>query len=311
MPDTPEISETKRALFEKYLQGDLSPAATSLLLTSARTEVSGDTSVLALHQQGSNRPFFFLHGQWDGQSFYCHSLAARLGADQPFYAIDPYDLPRQQTLPTLEAMARAQLQIIRSIQPQGPYLLGGWCNGAVVVYEMARQLQAASQKLDALILLDASALTYAPLHRLYYRSIRLLGACLHLDREWQVRWYLSCKHVLRLLRRFVRYRIIQRRADPAPLPFRALRRDYARLYDWIMLAYKPQSIYQGKIFFLWAAQALQTRESRPSWRKIETQGENEVYLLPGNHITVRTDHLPALADRLYECLKRVQTQSQQ
>ncbi|HEY1350085.1 MAG TPA: alpha/beta fold hydrolase [Ktedonobacteraceae bacterium] len=311
MPDTPELSETKRVLLEKYLQGELSPQAESLLLSSSKgTQAGGNASVLALHRQGSNRPFFFLHGQWDGQSFYCYPLAERLGADQPFYAIDPYDLPHQRTLPTLEAMARTHLQLIRTIQPQGPYLLGGWCNGAVVAYEMARQLQAAGEKLEALILMDASALTYTPLHRLYYRGIRLLGACLHLGVERQIRGYLNCKHVLRLARRFVRYRLIQRRADPAPLPFRALRQDYARLYDWVMLAYKPQSIYQGKIFFLWAAQAFQTRESRQSWRKIETQGENEAHLLPGNHITVRTEHLPVLADRLDECLKRVQTQSQ-
>jgi thioesterase domain-containing protein len=303
MPDMPELSEAKRALLEKYLQGELSPAATSLLTASQKTvEAPIAPSVLALHKQGHKQPFFFLHGQWDGQSFYCYPLAERLGADQPFYALDPYDLPRQQTLPTLEEMARAQLQIVRSIQPEGPYLLGGWCNGAVVAYEMARQLQAAGEKLDALILMDASILTYALLHRIYYHSIRLLGTCLHLSVERQLRGYLYCKHALRLTRRFLLYRIVQRKPDPAPLPFHALRHDYARLYDWVMQDYTPQSMYEGKIFFLWAAHAFQTRESRPGWRKLETYGENEVHLLPGNHITVRTEHLHALADLLYECL---------
>jgi hypothetical protein len=264
MPDMPELSETKRALLEKYMQGELSPAGTSLLTSATkRAEVPPAPCVLALHRQGLKQPFFFLHGQWDGQSFYCYPLADRLGADQPFYALDPYDLPRQQTLPTLQEMARTQLQIVRSIQPEGPYLLGGWCNGAVVAYEMARQLQAAGEKLDALILIDASVLTYTLIHRIYYRCIRLLGACLHTSTEQQLRGYLYCKHALRLSKRFLLYRILLRKPDPAPLPFHALRRDYARLYDWVMQDYKPQSLYQGKIFFLWAAQAFQTRESRP------------------------------------------------
>ncbi len=308
MPDTPELSETKRALLEKYLQGDLSQTAKSLLASVGKPEVPPLASVLVVQKNGSKRPFFFLHGQWDGRSFYCYTLANRLGPDQPFYALDPYDLVNQQTLPTLEEMARTQLQIMRSIQPEGPYLLAGWCNGAVVAYEMARQLQAAGEKLDLLILMDASVLTYSFMHRVYYRSIRFLGRLLHLSVEKQLRGYLSFKHVLRLARRFVRYRIVLRKPDPAPLSFKELRRDYARLYDWIVLDYKPQSIYNGKTIFFWAADAFQTKESRPSWQKIEAQGENEVHFLPGDHITVRTDHLDALAELLYECVTRVQSE---
>jgi thioesterase domain-containing protein len=308
MPDTPELSETKRALLEKYLQGDLSQTAKSLLASAGKPETPPVASVLVVQKNGSKRPFFFLHGQWDGRSFYCYTLANRLGPDQPFYALDPYDLVNQQTLPTLEEMARTQLQIMRSIQPEGPYLLAGWCNGAVVAYEMARQLQAAGEKLDLLILMDASTLTYSFMHRVYYRSIRLLGELCHLGVEKQIKGYLSIKHALRLAKRFVRYRIVLRKPDPEPLSFKELRRDYARLYDWIVLDYKPQSIYNGKIIFFWAAGAFQTKESRPSWQKIEAHGENEVHFLPGDHITVRTDHLNALAELLYECVNRVQSE---
>ena len=306
MPDTPELSETKRALLEKYLQGDLSQAAKSLLASPGKPEVRPVASVLAVQKDGDKRPFFFLHGQWDGRSFYCYTLADRLGPDQPFYALDPYDLPDQKTLPTLEEMASTQLQIIRSIQPEGPYLLSGWCNGAVVAYEMARQLQAAGEKLDLLILMDASVLTYPLMHRIYYRSIRLLGNFFHLSVEKQIRTYLSIKHVFRLAKRFVLYRIVRRKPDPRPLSFKELRRDYARLYDWVVLDYKPQSIYNGKTIFFWAANAFQTNESRPSWKKVEAHDENEVHLLPGNHITVRTDHLDTLADLLYRCVAQVQ-----
>lgn len=306
MPDTPELSETKRALLEKYLQGDLSQAAKSRLASSGKPEAPPAASVLAVQKNGSKRPFFFLHGQWDGRSFYCYTLANKLGPDQPFYALDPYDLVNQKTLPTLEEMARTQIQIMRSIQPEGPYLLSGWCNGAVVAYEMARQLQAAGEEIDLLILMDPSVLTYPLLYRMYYRSIRLLGRLLHLSIESQVGGYLSIKHAFRLVKRFIRYRVILRKPDPKPLSFKDLRQDYARLYDWVVLDYKPQGIYNGKSIFFWAADAFQTKESRPSWQKIEAHGENEVHFLPGNHITIRTDHLDALADLLYKCVTRVQ-----
>ena len=39
--------------------------------------------------------------------------------------------------------------------PVGPYLLGGYCNGALVAFEMARLLVAAGERVDALILLAA------------------------------------------------------------------------------------------------------------------------------------------------------------
>ena len=41
-----------------------------------------------------------------------------------------------------EAMAEQHLQTIRSIQPHGPYMLGGECNGGLVAYETWRYAEA-------------------------------------------------------------------------------------------------------------------------------------------------------------------------
>ena len=43
---------------------------------------------------------------------------------------------------------------IRTVQPHGPYLLGGECIGGVLAYEMARRLEEIGEKVELLVLLD-------------------------------------------------------------------------------------------------------------------------------------------------------------
>ena len=53
-------------------------------------------------------------------------------------------------------MAAYHIGKIRSVQPQGPYLLGGMCAGGVIAFEMARQLQTQGEKVAMVALLDAA-----------------------------------------------------------------------------------------------------------------------------------------------------------
>jgi amino acid adenylation domain-containing protein len=59
---------------------------------------------------------------------------------------------------SLEDIARTHVEQLRSIQPDGPYLLAGWSFGGVLGYEMAQQLRAAGAAVDLLGLLDANPL---------------------------------------------------------------------------------------------------------------------------------------------------------
>jgi thioesterase domain-containing protein len=51
-------------------------------------------------------------------------------------------------------MAADYLEEVRRVQATGPYLLGGFSGGGIVAYEMARQLLAAGEKVQQVILLD-------------------------------------------------------------------------------------------------------------------------------------------------------------
>ena len=79
-----------------------------------------------------------------GGAFYCFNMAHYLGKDQPFYVFEPYKIDGLSIaqLPGLEKMAADYLETIRRIQPEGPYLMGGFCGGGLIAFEIAHQLQA-------------------------------------------------------------------------------------------------------------------------------------------------------------------------
>jgi thioesterase domain-containing protein len=52
-------------------------------------------------------------------------------------------------------IASHYIERMRSIQPEGPYFLGGFCEGGNLAFEMAVQLQAQGQEVALLILIDS------------------------------------------------------------------------------------------------------------------------------------------------------------
>ena len=111
-----------------------------------------DSAIVPVQPRGSRPPFFFLHG---GGGLYCRKLARLLGQDQPFYGIMPNDVSDRPSSATVEAMAEENIRQLVALQPQGPYLLGGYCRGGLVAYEMARQMKQQGLEVGLVILLDA------------------------------------------------------------------------------------------------------------------------------------------------------------
>ena len=161
------------------------------------TKVGNDIQlpIIAVQKGEAKRPFFFLHGQWHGDGFYCYPLAKALGKDQPFYAIPPYRESDAQALPTIEEIAASHIKALQSIQSAGPYTLGGWCNGALVAYEMAQQLHAQGQAVNSLILLNPADITPPKRLRSASKLIRQIGKLFHLSSEKQFHCFLRINHV--------------------------------------------------------------------------------------------------------------------
>jgi Thioesterase domain len=103
--------------------------------------------------RGKN-PLFFVHGDYGGGGIYSVALARELGEEQPFYVLNPLETNGMGPT-TIEEMAAIYIQMIRSVRREGPYLLGGYCNGGVLAYEMARQLRQQRQSVELVAVISA------------------------------------------------------------------------------------------------------------------------------------------------------------
>ncbi|MGZ4804909.1 MAG: type I polyketide synthase [Ilumatobacteraceae bacterium] len=117
-----------------------------------------DTSFRSLVtiQRGSDNliPFFCVHGS-GGNVLNFRDLAQAMGRSQPFYGlqsrgIDGVSRPHS----SIEEMAAAYLLEIREVQPNGPYLLGGYSGGGLVAFEMAHQITESGGSVALVVLLD-------------------------------------------------------------------------------------------------------------------------------------------------------------
>lgn len=116
-----------------------------------------DPALLPMNEKGSRPPLFFFHGHVYGGLFFCRAIAERLGPDQPFYAVHPHGMDGTTPPGSIEEMAAERIRAIRSVQPHGPYYLGGYCNGGYVAVEAARQLEASGEKVASVVLIAADA----------------------------------------------------------------------------------------------------------------------------------------------------------
>jgi amino acid adenylation domain-containing protein len=108
-------------------------------------------SIVPLQPEGSLPPLFLVHSSDRDVTGYVN-LVRHLGAEQPAYGIRDVgdDLGRP-----LERIASDHVAAMRAVQPRGPYHLAGWSFGGLVVYEMARQLEAAGETAAFTGLLDS------------------------------------------------------------------------------------------------------------------------------------------------------------
>ena len=109
-----------------------------------------------LKTTGRRAPLFLVHPP--GGIVICYrQLAQHLDAEQPLVALRARGLHGPEVLPeSLEAMAAEYWQMIRRVQPHGPYLLGGWSLGGLVAYEIAQQVVRSGEQVGRLILLDTA-----------------------------------------------------------------------------------------------------------------------------------------------------------
>ncbi|HEX5715571.1 MAG TPA: amino acid adenylation domain-containing protein [Thermoanaerobaculia bacterium] len=112
--------------------------------SSSLVEISIGTGAEAL---------FFVH-PGAGDVFGYVPLARRL-APWRFYGLQAPGIEGEgEPLASVEDLAAIHLSAVRSVQPAGPYRIGGWSMGGLVALEMARRLENEGERVGLVALLD-------------------------------------------------------------------------------------------------------------------------------------------------------------
>jgi thioesterase domain-containing protein len=107
-------------------------------------------------------------GNTDMPAFYCvHSLSGAAGTDfvdlahlldstVRFYGIQapPKQMDNEKFGDTIESIADHYADAVLKFQPMGPFMLGGYCVGAVIALAMAKTLRARGHEVGPLIAID-------------------------------------------------------------------------------------------------------------------------------------------------------------
>jgi len=123
--------------------------------------------LVPMHQGegGPKTPFFLVAGMF-GNVLNLRHLAHLIGTDRPFYGLQARGLfgdaePHRD----LTGAAADMIAEMRAVQPQGPYLVGGFSGGGITAYEIARQLTEAGEEIAVLAMLDTPLPQRRPLSR--------------------------------------------------------------------------------------------------------------------------------------------------
>ena len=268
--------------------------------------------LVGIHLGGSRRPFFCVHAVGGGVLGYA-GLSRRLGPDQPFYGLEHPGLDGDsESHARIEEMATDYLAALRAVQPEDPYLLGGWSFGGIIAFEMAQQLEAQGQKVALLALMDASALAPEQSSAAAIEGTALLALARDFGFDVDDDTFLS-DHLSRLAPdeqlTYIFERVRATHLAPPDVELAQLRRHLHVLQTNLRArqSYRPQN-YPGLITLLLASERSGAVPQDPTlgWGKLATGGI-EVQPVPGNHYTIlREPHVQVLAERLRTALREVQ-----
>jgi non-ribosomal peptide synthetase component F/thioesterase domain-containing protein len=300
----------------------------------AREVIADSPALLRVHDAGSRTPFFYLHGDLSGGGFYSLKLSRALGREQPFYVLPPHDIRTLATAPSIEEMAAAHLAALRAVRPKGPYVIGGFCVGGVVAYELAQQIEASGESVEMLLIIDATAEDKGL--RVLRRLTEACGALLRWDDrakvdhfgQWTLwrgrlaRWSgLSLPAQARVVLRRISNRFVRvfNRLRPRPQPAASQsvgpaksgapderEPDVVSAFLWASARYRPRP-YQGPVALLLSDDVVRHPKNVSEWQELAPKVT--VHPLLGSHLECITAHVDSLAQTIESCLQNTAANS--
>ncbi len=266
------------------------------------------SSLVAIQPNGSKPPFFCVHGL-GGEILCFQKLALYLGTEQPFYGLQPQGLDgKHPPYQRLEDMASHYIREIQTLQPQGPYYLGGYSFGGVVAFEMARQLREQGEKVQILVILDTCLPGYSE------RSPFLKRIFLHLDNFvhrgltyfWQkiISW--SQWSTTQVKNKYKRYLELRQNLPEDDKHWEIMNINIQAAHDYTC------QVYPGQITLLRTEDesrenALTRYDPQFGWGNLVTGGI-DIHYIPGSHTSFLDEpHVQVVAEKLRACLDKAQS----
>lgn len=261
------------------------------------------------HGDVEGTPFFCVHGA-GGFVFRLVDLARAIAPDRPFYGIQGWtDLKDDEFTRSIEELAKSYLVEVRGVQPEGPYLLGGYSMGALIAFEMTRQLEAVGETVALLGILDTPALEFGldlDLDALLYEAALAQELRIPVTDE-EIRSLPPDRRLPLVIERGLKLGVLPqgfRVADAA---------HYLRRFQATFQAYGTYELAdcEARITFF-PSEVLTSHEaygqdSTLGWGRLSRSGV-DVHPMTGNHVTMlRPPHVEPLARQLLKSIERSAT----
>jgi thioesterase domain-containing protein len=273
----------------------------TIRLLAARFEAPAPLPVahplVTLRPEGSRPPLFFAHTIL-GDVLFVRQFLPYLSPDQPLYGIQARGLEGDdKPHDRFEVMAADFVQVIRWLQPKGPYFLAGLCDGSLTVVEMARLLRAAGEDVAFVGLIDprtnpveAPWLHWPDPDAAHLQPLR-----------WAIRRW---EHLRRRVGPLVGLAAPREGAERPALGAEMERRHEAirRGMTAALAAYRPRP-YEGAVtVFASANRMARLRGRKPGWSALARHHETQI--IARHHLETLGQDLPILGARLREALDR-------
>jgi acyl transferase domain-containing protein/thioesterase domain-containing protein/acyl carrier protein len=256
-------------------------------------------SLVRLKSGSTPRPLFLIHPVGGHVYVYRH-LVNCLSPEQSAFGLQARGLDgRAEPLTTIEAMASYYLEAIRTLQPEGPYLLCGSSFGGVIAYEMAQQLNATGERASMVAMFDSPSPSQVPegIENSVERMAYLLSGDASISfKPEEMRHLKPDEQLLHLLKKGG---VVNRMFSNIALPQLQRFQQLVGINLQALRSYAPKA-YPGRVIFFEARERDTFSVSSPhrGWLDLALGGM-VVHEVPGNHITMNlSPHVDELAQRI-------------
>ncbi|NEQ88971.1 MAG: type I polyketide synthase, partial [Moorea sp. SIO2I5] len=318
--DYPTIEAMVDYLSQEVL-GDLDSPSLPSQNNSTGTD-SFLSTLVPIQPEGSKPPLFLVSGIL-GNIFDFQQLPRHLDSEQPLYGLRTLGLEEDfQPYTRIADIAAHHIKALQAVQPNGPYLLGGYSFGGKVAFEMAQQLLSQGQEVSMLTIVDVQVEIPEPEKdvvnwdntKFIAELATIYGGLLgqNLDISCEALQFLSSEEQLNYF--------LERLKNAGQMLSKT---DMSRIFEvykantQAIASYQLQEIDGTPITFFRASefgvlgdylpdQVTTLKDPTWGWDRLSAQ-PLEFHVVPGNHFSMVTEpHISVLAQQLQYCLDKAQ-----